>query len=43
MAKYLEVYKCELCGNIVEVFDGGARRSCVLRPGHGFDGRKNSG
>ncbi len=22
MAKYLEVYKCELCGNIVEVFEG---------------------
>ncbi len=24
MAKYLEVYKCELCGNIVEVFEGQA-------------------
>ncbi len=24
MAKRLEVYKCELCGNIVEVLDGGA-------------------
>ena len=22
MSKYLEVYKCELCGNIVEVFEG---------------------
>jgi superoxide reductase len=22
MAKYLEVYKCEVCGNIVEVFEG---------------------
>lgn len=24
MAKLLEVYKCDLCGNIVEVFHGGA-------------------
>lgn len=24
MAKSLEVYKCNLCGNIVEVFQGGA-------------------
>ncbi len=24
MAKRLEVYKCELCGNIVDVMDGGA-------------------
>jgi superoxide reductase len=24
MAKRLEVYKCEVCGNIVEVLDGGA-------------------
>lgn len=24
MAKRAEVYKCELCGNIVEVLDGGA-------------------
>ena len=24
MAKRLEVYKCEACGNIVEVLDGGA-------------------
>ncbi len=24
MAKRLEVYKCEMCGNIVEVLDGGA-------------------
>lgn len=23
MAKKLEIYKCELCGNIVEVLDGG--------------------
>ena len=23
MAERLEVYKCELCGNIVEVLDGG--------------------
>ncbi|MBN2542640.1 desulfoferrodoxin [bacterium] len=23
MAKRLEVYKCEVCGNIIEVFDGG--------------------
>ncbi len=22
MTKYLEVYKCEICGNIVEVFEG---------------------
>jgi superoxide reductase len=24
MAKRLEVYKCEVCGNIIEVLDGGA-------------------
>ena len=29
MAKYLGVYKCELCGNIVEVFhEGGAPLVC---------------
>lgn len=22
MAKWLEIYKCDLCGNVVEVFDG---------------------
>jgi superoxide reductase len=33
MAKQLEIYKCELCGNIVEIVHGGAGElSCCNEP-----------
>ena len=34
MAERKQIYKCELCGNIVEVLDGGDGISCLLRSGY---------
>jgi len=32
MAKKLEIYKCEVCGNIVEVLHGGGKLVCCKLP-----------